>query len=69
MKCPHAQKRLWVIKRKERKREKEPHRDLMPLEWECGQAVTEGEVVVIALLTGPSVNPSLEASPETRYGN
>lgn len=41
----------------------------MPLGWERWQAVAEGEVVVIALLTGPSVNPSLEVSPETRCGN
>ena len=43
---PPCIKRALGDKEKERKREKEPHGDLLPLGWERWQAVAEGEAVV-----------------------
>lgn len=57
------------MKREEKKRETEPWEDLIPFGRERWQAVAEGEVVVIALLTRPPVNPSLEGSLEAGCGN
>lgn len=44
---------------KRKGKRKETTQDVMPLGWERWQAVAEGEVVVIALLTGLSVNKSI----------
>lgn len=58
VRCLYAQK--WLGDKDKRKgKRKETTHDLMPLGWERWQAVAEGEVVVIALLTGLCVNKSI----------